>query len=89
MYLNAYFNNSSVNIEELVEVVEGKARILVPNPPMKYTVGGRPEPAKAPVFFNPLMSNNRSISVAVLRAFMDSRGEAGGHRVRAPLGKRR
>lgn len=44
MYLNAYFNNSSVNIEELVEVVEGKARILVPNP-MKYTVGaGRSQP---------------------------------------------
>ncbi|WP_188595617.1 tRNA (guanine(26)-N(2))-dimethyltransferase [Thermocladium modestius] len=71
-----------MNIEELVEVVEGKARILVPNP-MKYTVGGRPEPAKAPVFFNPLMSNNRSISVAVLRAFMDSRG--GGATVCEPL----
>ena len=50
---------------ELIEVVEGNASVLVPNP-LRYMVGNRPEPARAPVFFNPAMSSNRSISIAIV-----------------------
>jgi tRNA (guanine26-N2/guanine27-N2)-dimethyltransferase len=64
-----------VDSTELIEVVEGNASVLVPNP-LRYMVGNRPEPARAPVFFNPAMSSNRSISIAIVQAFIDS-GSAG------------
>lgn len=36
----------------------------------KYIAGGRIEPAWAPVFYNPAMVNNRSISVIIVRAYL-------------------
>lgn len=59
-----------------IEVREGKASVLVPDL-SKYMVGNRPEPAHAPVFYNPRMEVNRSVSVAVLRAYVNYSGSNG------------
>lgn len=40
----------------------------------KYIAGGRIEPAWAPVFYNPAMINNRTISVIVVRAYIKLMG---------------
>ncbi|WP_069807491.1 methyltransferase domain-containing protein [Vulcanisaeta thermophila] len=53
-----------------VEVREGRALVLIPDL-SRYMVSGRPEPAHAPVFYNPRMEVNRSVSVAILNAYMD------------------
>lgn len=53
---------------ELVEVQEGKTRVLVPNLE-KYKVEKKIEPAHAPVFYNPAMEVNRSISVLAIETY--------------------
>ncbi len=47
----------------LVEAREGHARILVPEEALEG------DPSKAPVFYNPRMERNRTISVLVLRSY--------------------
>ena len=49
--------------------VEGKARLLVPRMELYLRPDGQPEPAWAPVFYNPVMRDNRSLTVAGLRAY--------------------
>ena len=46
---------------DVVEVVEGAARILVPRV-------DRPT-SRSPVFYNPVMSLNRDVAVAALQAY--------------------
>lgn len=48
---------------------EGSVEFYAPDL-SKYISGGRVEPAWAPVFYNPAMANNRSISVIVARAYV-------------------
>ena len=57
-----------MEIGELIEIVEGKTRVLVPNLE-KHKVGKKIEPAHAPVFYNPAMEINRSISVLAIDAY--------------------
>ncbi len=57
-----------MEIGELIEIKEGITRILVPNLE-RYKVGKKIEPAHAPVFYNPAMEINRSISVIALEAY--------------------
>lgn len=59
-----------------VEVNEGLVSIIVPDL-SKYMVGSRPEPAHAPVFYNPRMEVNRSLSVAILNAYLSYMGKSG------------
>ncbi|QKQ99368.1 tRNA (guanine(26)-N(2))-dimethyltransferase [Metallosphaera tengchongensis] len=49
----------------LIETVEGKARILLPDP-SEYERDGRFDPAWSPVFYNPRMIFNRDLSVVVV-----------------------
>ena len=42
----------------------------------KYIAGGRVEPAWAPVFYNPAMVNNRTISVMVVRGYLRENEDA-------------
>ncbi|MCE4614132.1 MAG: tRNA (guanine(26)-N(2))-dimethyltransferase [Desulfurococcales archaeon] len=56
-------------LENLIEVQEGKARLLIPNPARYKRWDGRFEPSWAPVFYNPLMIFNRDISVLALSAY--------------------
>ncbi len=53
---------------ETMEVIEGKARLVVPNL-SRYVEGRRLEPAWAPVFYNPKMVENRHLSVVAAEAF--------------------
>ncbi|TRM78608.1 tRNA (guanine(10)-N(2))-dimethyltransferase, partial [Sulfolobus sp. D5] len=50
---------------KLKEIVEGKAKILIPDP-SEYTKEGKFDPSWAPVFYNPKMVLNRDISVIVV-----------------------
>ncbi|MCY0859498.1 MAG: tRNA (guanine(26)-N(2))-dimethyltransferase [Sulfolobaceae archaeon] len=47
---------------KLIQITEGKARILIPDP-KEYSKEGKYDPSWAPVFYNPKMEFNRSISV--------------------------
>lgn len=86
------FDLSSV---PMVEIVEGKARLLVPNPETYRVSRGTYSPSKAIVFFNPLMKENRDIMVAVITAlskvsrhvvtFAESMGGVGVRTVRVLL----
>jgi len=53
---------------EVVEIEEGLAKLVVPDL-SKYSTNGRVEPAWAPVFYNPHMSNNRAISIIAVSAY--------------------
>ena len=55
-------------MNDLIEIVEGKTRALVPNLE-KYRIGRKIEPAHAPVFYNPAMELNRSLSVLAVEAY--------------------
>lgn len=77
----------------MIEILEGKARLLVPNPEA-YRVSHRTySPSKTPVFFNPLMKDNRDLMIAVLTvlsniphrtvSFAESMGGIGVRTVRA------
>jgi tRNA (guanine26-N2/guanine27-N2)-dimethyltransferase len=59
-----------------VEVSEGLVSIIVPDL-SKYLVGNRPEPAHAPVFYNPRMEVNRSLSISILNGYLSYVGRAG------------
>ncbi|BDC19913.1 N2,N2-dimethylguanosine tRNA methyltransferase [Acidianus sp. HS-5] len=50
-----------------MEIEEGKARILVPDP-KEYEKNGKFDPSWAPVFYNPKMIFNRDISVIAVSA---------------------
>ncbi len=52
--------------KELIEIVEGKARIKVPNPKLYSRPDGVYEPSWAPVFYNPKMVFNRDFSIVFL-----------------------
>ncbi len=52
----------------IVEVVEGFSRAYVPDV-SRYRVGNRMEPAHAPVFYNPDMMRNRTMSVLAIEAY--------------------
>ncbi len=52
-----------------MEVREGLVSVIVPDL-TKYRVGNRPEPAHAPVFYNPRMEVNRSLSAAVINGYI-------------------
>ncbi len=56
----------SVNMETTV-VVEGQAKIEVPEPKSFQTVAGDYAPSLAPVFYNPRMKFSRDISVSALQ----------------------
>ncbi|MBB5252540.1 tRNA (guanine(26)-N(2))-dimethyltransferase [Sulfurisphaera ohwakuensis] len=49
----------------LIEIKEGKASLLIPNP-KDYEKEGRYDPSWSPVFYNPKMRLNRDISVLAL-----------------------
>jgi len=49
---------------------EGEVSFYAPDL-SRYVAGGRIEPAWAPVFYNPAMANNRSVSVIVVRAYLN------------------
>jgi len=49
----------------LIEIREGKASLLIPNP-KDYEKEGRYDPSWSPVFYNPKMRLNRDISVLAL-----------------------
>ena len=53
-----------------VLIKEGKASICVPNPELYKRSNGVYEPSWAPVFYNPLMIENRDISIALLNALV-------------------
>ncbi|MCE4606957.1 MAG: tRNA (guanine(26)-N(2))-dimethyltransferase [Desulfurococcales archaeon] len=55
----------------LIEIKEGKAQLLIPNPGKYKRRDGRFEPSWAPVFYNPLMIFNRDISVVALSVYYD------------------
>jgi tRNA (guanine26-N2/guanine27-N2)-dimethyltransferase len=57
---------------DLIEIKEGKARILIPNPALYKRWDGKFEPSWAPVFYNPLMIFNRDISVIALSAYYNT-----------------
>jgi tRNA (guanine26-N2/guanine27-N2)-dimethyltransferase len=61
----------SIDSHELVEISEGKAKILVPKSERKSKGPGKID---APVFYNPAMAHNRDISMLVLQAFVSVRG---------------
>ncbi len=52
--------------KELIEIIEGKARIRAPNPKLYSRPDGVYEPSWAPVFYNPKMVFNRDFSVVFL-----------------------
>ncbi|MCG3108822.1 tRNA (guanine(26)-N(2))-dimethyltransferase [Metallosphaera sp. J1] len=47
---------------KLIEVIEGKVRLLVPDP-SQFSREGKFDPAWSPVFYNPRMTFNRDVSV--------------------------
>lgn len=49
----------------LLQIVEGNAKIFIPNP-KDYVKEGKFDPSWAPVFYNPKMEFNRSISVVAV-----------------------
>jgi tRNA (guanine26-N2/guanine27-N2)-dimethyltransferase len=59
-------------MEELIEIVEGRVRLLVYNPDRFRRADGVYEPAWAPVFYNPQMTINRDYSVLNLAALNPS-----------------
>ncbi|GAB6947994.1 tRNA (guanine(26)-N(2))-dimethyltransferase [Vulcanisaeta sp. JCM 16161] len=63
-------------MEQWVEVREGLASIIVPDL-SKYVVGNRPEPAHAPVFYNPRMEVNRSLSTAIINGYVSYTSKTG------------
>lgn len=67
---------------KLIEVVEGKAKLLVPD--LRYYSGNRVEPAWAPVFYNPAMKAPRDISVAIVESYAQLEGR-GSLKVCEPL----
>lgn len=79
----------------MIEMQEGKAHLLVPNPETYRVSKGTYSPSKTPVFFNPLMKENRDFMIAVLVAlteisshtvyFAESMGGVGVRTVRASL----
>ena len=69
----------SLDGEELVEVVEGRARLCVPNPERYRRPDGVYEPAWAPVFYNPRMAFNRDIAMVFASAWARLRGVTGLH----------
>ncbi|MGC8542915.1 MAG: tRNA (guanine(10)-N(2))-dimethyltransferase [Vulcanisaeta sp.] len=58
------------------EVREGLVSIIVPDL-TKYVVGNRPEPAHAPVFYNPRMEVNRSLSIAIINGYTSYLNKSG------------
>lgn len=50
---------------ETVTVVEGKAELIVPKPDYYRVSPNEYVPSKAPVFYNPLMKENRDLTVAI------------------------
>lgn len=59
-------------MEDLIQIVEGRAKIYVPNPE-KYKRGHRFDPRWAPVFYNPKMRLNRTISVLISKAVLPNK----------------
>ncbi len=59
-----------------MEIREGLVSVIVPDL-SKYIVGNRPEPAHAPVFYNPRMEVNRSLSTAIINGFIGYMNKAG------------
>lgn len=62
----------SLDSVKLVEIVEGKVKLLVPD--LTYYSGKRVEPAWAPVFYNPAMMVSRDISVAIVESYSQLEG---------------
>ncbi len=60
---------------KLTEVTEGKVRLLVPDLAF-YSRGGAPEPAWAPIFYNPAAAVSRDLSVAILAAYVEALGRS-------------
>ena len=54
----------------LVEIKEGLAKVLVPDPSKYKRPNGVYEPAWAPVFYNPKMKENRDIAVLALTTYL-------------------
>ncbi|NAL77264.1 tRNA (guanine(10)-N(2))-dimethyltransferase [Nitrososphaera sp. AFS] len=54
-----------MNFEELVEITEGRTKLLVPSLSLSNTV-----PPKVPAFFNPVARLNRDISILVYKTFI-------------------
>ena len=58
----------------VIEIVEGKTRLVIPDPKMYLREDGVFEPAWAPVFYNPRMEFCRDVAVLALRAYVRSIG---------------
>ncbi|OYT51355.1 MAG: tRNA (guanine(10)-N(2))-dimethyltransferase [Desulfurococcales archaeon ex4484_204] len=58
----------------LILTIEGKAKLYVPNPKMYTRTNGVYEPSWAPVFYNPLMTFNRDVSILSLEAALKAYG---------------
>lgn len=56
--------------EKFIEVLEGLAKLCVPDIKLYTRANGVYEPAWAPVFYNPNMIENRDIAVAVVNYFI-------------------
>ncbi len=56
-------------LEGFIESREGSARILVPDPKRILRSNGKIEPSWAPVFYNPEMTDNRSLTIELCRIY--------------------
>ena len=68
---------SRMLLEDLAVIVEGKARVVVPKMEKFVRQDGLVEPSWAPVFYNPYMKDNRTLTCLLIETFSDLR-----HRVR-------
>ena len=57
-----------IDKSKLIEVKEGLAKLLVPNPKFYLRPNGIYEPAWAPVFYNPQMAFNRDVAILFLKS---------------------
>ena len=68
---NTEMRNHIMNWETIV--IEGKAKIIIPDPKYFKRPDGVFEPAWAPVFYNPRMKENRDIAILVTYTYFNSR----------------
>lgn len=64
-----------INLDGFEVINEGKARIVVPKRELYKRPDGIFEPAWAPVFYNPVMADNRTLTVLASRVYRETAGE--------------
>ncbi|MEM1619721.1 MAG: hypothetical protein QXU52_03090 [Fervidicoccaceae archaeon] len=58
---------ASISLDALRVIEEGKVKVLAPALELYVRPNGVPEPAWAPVFYNPAMTDNRTLTVLLVR----------------------